>query len=69
MTWKDCRGLVDNDLQEMYLKKLQELLSGQGASEGGAPEVVIQRLSYLCAWWKQCSCPLEGPSGELEAAI
>ena len=46
MTWKDCRGLVDNDLQEMYLKKLH--LSGHGSSEGGVPDVVIQRLSYLC---------------------
>ena len=66
---QDCRALVDNDLQETYLKKLQELFAGQGSEEGGAPDVVVQRLACLCAWWKQCGRPLEGDSGDLEFAI
>ncbi len=68
MSWKDCRALVDNDLQELYLRKLQELFEGHG-SEGGAPDVLIQRLACLCAWWKQCGRPLEGEWGDLEFAI
>ena len=57
MSWKDCRALVDNDLQEMYLKKLQELFAGQGSEEGGAPDVVGLPLCLVEAVW---SAPRRG---------
>ena len=51
MSWKDCRALVDNDLQEMYLKKLQELFAEQGSEEGG----VCTRGSRIILQPTQCS--------------
>ena len=38
---------MDNDLQKMYLKKLQDLLSGDGSSEGGAPDVFNACLIFV----------------------